>query len=594
MGKNKKNMEKYIGKIKKIIRNPLTLIIMGVVAFVVLIVFVNFGKDKSPVYDLTVVKKGEVVQEVSVTGRVKSAENVDLAFEKSGKVSIAPAKVGDSVKAGQLLAGLVNSDVSAQYNQALASVDSAKAMLSQYNAALDAQEAKLDELKIGTRSEEMQIAQTKVENAQKTLVDTESNLTNVESKATADLSNLYGGVKDILDDGYVKADDAVNKQIDELFIDESTDNPQLTFFTSSQAETDAEAKRVTSGTAIKQFRQELDGLLSDQSSLDTALVNADNNLKIVQDFLDALSKAVNESTSLTQATLTNYKYYVNTGRTNVNTALTNVNAKKQAIVAQKALNQLNITTARSSMNTAKNSLTSAQDELALKKAGATTQQVATQEAAVNQAKANIESQLAQIKYAEANAENYRAQLSKTMIISPIDGIVTKQECKVGEIVSASVSVVSVISEAQFEIEANIPEADTAKVKIGDSAKITLDTYGSGVIFEAKVIKINPAETILEGVATYKTTLQFTKEDERIKSGMTSNIDILTAKKENVIFVPQRAVFQKDGSSIILVNKDENKTEERKVEIGLKGSDGNVEIISGLNENEKIVASGQAK
>lgn len=569
-----------MGKIKKFIKKPLNIVLITTAIFVILVIVVSVNSNKKPALELITVGKGSVVQEVSVTGRVKSAEDVDLAFEKGGKIAIVPLQIGDSVKAGQLLAGLVNSDVMAQYNQSLASVDSAMATLNQYNAALAAQEAKLEELKIGSRPEELQISETKVENAKKSLAD-------AEVKAEIDLDNSYNGVEDVLSDAYVKADDAVNKQIDELFSDDRTDNPNLTFYTGSQAETDAKAKRVTAGMALVHFKNDLDVLATDRISLDLALTDGENYLKTVQDFLDALNRAVNESINLTQTTLTNYKYYVNTGRANVNTALTNVNSKKQAIAAQKALNQVNI-------NIAKNTLASAEDELNLKKAGATVQQIATQEAAVNQAKANVQSQEAQIKYAQANADNYRAQLVKTVITSPINGIVTKQDCKVGEIVSPNVSVVSVISEAQFEMEANVPEADIAKIKVGDTAKVTLDTYGSGVVFGAIVIKINPAETILEGVATYKTTLQFTKEDERIKSGMTSNIDILAEKKDNVISIPQRAVFQKSGEYFVSIPLEDNKVEEKKVEIGLKGSDGNVEIISGLSENEKIVSSGKVK
>lgn len=569
-----------MGKIKRFIKRPLGIAAIVVVAFIILVVSVSLGKNKKPVYEFYTIKKGDVIQEVSVTGRVKSADNVDLAFEKGGKVAVVSAKIGDNVKSGQLLVALNNADISAQLNQALASVQSAKASLNQYNAALDAQEAKLEELKIGSRPEELQIVETKVENAKKSLAD-------AEAKAEIDLNNSYDGVKDVLNDAYVKSDDAVNKQIDELFTDDSTDNPKLTFFTGSQAETDAKSKRVTAGISLKEFKQELDVLVIDKTSLDAELIKAENHLKIIQDFLDALNRAVNESINLTQTTLTSYKYYVNTGRTNVNTALTSVNAKKQAILSQKALNQVSI-------NTAKNVLDSSEDDLSLKKAGATIQQITTQEAVVNQAKANIESQVAQIKYAEANVDNYRAQFAKTIITSPINGVVTKQDCKIGEIVNANTPVVSVISEAQFEIEANTPEADIAKVKIGDNARITLDTYGSEVFFEAKVIKIDPAETILDGVATYKTTLQFMKEDERIMSGMTANIDVQTAKKENVIFVPQRSVMQKNGGYVVLIGKDDNKTEEKKVEIGLRGSDGNTEIISGLNENEEIIISGKVK
>ena len=136
--------------------------------------------------------------------------------------------------------------------------------------------------------------------------------------------------------------------------------------------------------------------------------------------------------------------------------------------------------------------------------------------------------------ARAGVNNIKAQISKTIISSPIRGIVTKQDAKAGEIVNASSPVVSVISDASFQVEANLPEADVSKVKINDSAKLTLDAYGSDTAFAAKVISIDPAETIIEGVSTYKITFEFDKEDERIRSGLTANIDILTKKKEGVL------------------------------------------------------------
>jgi multidrug efflux pump subunit AcrA (membrane-fusion protein) len=134
----------------------------------------------------------------------------------------------------------------------------------------------------------------------------------------------------------------------------------------------------------------------------------------------------------------------------------------------------------------------------------------------------------------------------------------------------------------------VPEADIAKIKIGDSAKVTLDAYGSDTYFPARVTKIDPAETMVEGVATYKAILQFAENDQRIRSGMTANMDIETAKKEGVLVVPQRAVIRKiDGSYRVQIFKDEQTSEERTVAVGLRGSDGNIEVVSGLSEGEKI-------
>jgi HlyD family secretion protein len=174
-----------------------------------------------------------------------------------------------------------------------------------------------------------------------------------------------------------------------------------------------------------------------------------------------------------------------------------------------------------------------------------------------------------------------------VLISPIDGVVTKQEAKVGEIMAANTIVVSLISESQFKIESNVAEADIAKVKIGNLAIVTLDAYSNDVIFEAGVVAIDPAETMIEGVATYKTTLHFTHEDKRIKTGMTADIDIVTDQRENVIVVPIRAIITKNGDTIVQILK-EKKPVETKVKTGLRGSDGNIEIIEGLSEGDKVV------
>lgn len=564
------------------------------VAFSVVIIlaagYLLFGRQKQqPAYNFTVAGRGSVVQKVSVTGRVKPTEKVDLAFEKSGKVSKINVKIGDKVISGQILAGLNNADVEAQLLQAQAGVESAKSSLAQYQAALLSQRAKLDELRRGTRPEELQIAETDVANAQKSLSDAQTNLKNVRNKATSDLANLYGKIKDILNDAYVKADDAVNKQTYELFLNYASDSRQLAFTTSdSQAKVDAEQQRVLAEAAVRTLKANLDNILADYAILDASLSDTKEQMIIIRDFLKRLNDALDFATNISLTTISTYKGYVNTGRTNINTAITNITNHQQAIESQKILNQNNISSAEASANTAQSTLTSAQDELALKKAGATPEQIASQEAQVKQAEANLSAQAAEVKSAEANVKNIQAQLAKTIIFSPINSIVTAQDAKIGEIVSANAPLISLISEAKFQIEANIPEADIAKVKIGDTAEVTLDAYGNDVVFEAKAISLDPAEIMIEGVATYKTTFEFTKEDGQIRSGMTANIDILTAKRENVIFVPSRAIITRGREKSVWVETAAGEIEERKIQAGLRGSDGNTETISGISEGEKII------
>jgi RND family efflux transporter MFP subunit len=180
-----------------------------------------------------------------------------------------------------------------------------------------------------------------------------------------------------------------------------------------------------------------------------------------------------------------------------------------------------------------------------------------------------------------------AKIEKTIIYAPIGGIVTAQDAKEGEIVTAQATVISIISEAEFEIETNITEIDISKIEIGDKASVTLDAYGDDGGFEAVVIFIDPAEKIIEGVSTYKTTLQFMDGNDKIKSGMSADLDILTNEKNNIIAIPQRAVITKNGNKIvrILQNKEVVEVE---VKIGIRGSDGRIEIIQGLKDGDEVI------
>jgi multidrug efflux pump subunit AcrA (membrane-fusion protein) len=144
------------------------------------------------------------------------------------------------------------------------------------------------------------------------------------------------------------------------------------------------------------------------------------------------------------------------------------------------------------------------------------------------------------------------------------------------------------STGEYKIEANVPEVDVAKVAVGDPARVTLDAYGSAEFFPATISAIDPAETVIEGVPTYTVTLRFDQKDERIKSGMTANIDIRTDQREGVLYIPARAVLtDADGRRFVRV-PDGLATRDVPVEVGLRGSDGRIEILSGLSEGDVVV------
>ena len=80
-----------------------------------------------------------------------------------------------------------------------------------------------------------------------------------------------------------------------------------------------------------------------------------------------------------------------------------------------------------------------------------------------------------------------------------------------------------------------------------------------------------------------------KEDGRIKSGMTGNADILYEKHSEVLVIPSRLVTEKNGEKFVTIIENNNQKEVT-VKTGLRGTDGNIEILEGLKEGDKAAVS----
>ena len=483
--------------------------------------------SKAPL-NVFAVRRGEIISEVSVTGKVKPAQSLDLAFEKTGRIAKIYFKVGAEINEGRTLVNLDNADLYAQLAQAEASVK--------------AEEAKLTELKSGTREEDIKVKQSELE------------------KTKQDLINYYRGVPDVLADAYAKADDAVRIKMSNIF-DSPKTGYQITFTPCDvNVASDASKLRAASETGLDSWKEGLAGLgaASKNEELSQVLAAAQSHLNLVKNLIDKTKDVLVAVCSITVPNADTYLTNVSTARSNMVTVLTNVNNREQDIASQKLAVQ------------------KVEDELNLKLAGTVPEQVAAQEAKVLQAK--------------ANADYERSQLAKTILRAPFSGIVTKVDFDPGDIVSLNTPVISLIGRGAYQIEVNIAESDIAKVKVGNPAKVTLDAYGPSLVFDAKVAQIDLSATIIEGVPTYKTTLIFSKEDARILAGLTANVDILSDQKENVLYVPTRNIISRDSKKFVKLVKDKKKEifEEVGVAVGLRGSDGRTEIISGLKEGDRVV------
>ncbi len=138
-------------------------------------------------------------------------------------------------------------------------------------------------------------------------------------------------------------------------------------------------------------------------------------------------------------------------------------------------------------------------------------------------------------------------------------------------------------------EADVSEANVASLQLGQSIDYTFDALGPDKHFQGKVLTINPASTIISGVVNYKVTGNL-DNIPNIKPGMTANMTILVAKKDNVLAIPSTAVINKNNKQYVKVIDDSKKKtyHEVQVQTGLPADGGLIEVVSGLEDRQEII------
>lgn len=173
------------------------------------------------------------------------------------------------------------------------------------------------------------------------------------------------------------------------------------------------------------------------------------------------------------------------------------------------------------------------------------------------------------------------------VSSPIDGVVGKVFLDKGEnILAQSTAVALVVDSAEAVVEIGIPEQDIPYISKGCPATLKLDSY-PGEMFNGEVSKVS--EVLDSASRTLDIEIALANPDNRLKSGMFARIDILTGKRQGALALPQDALSKEDSSYYAYVVED-GKARKVKVEIGI--SNDKVEILKGLEENQKVIVFGQ--
>jgi HlyD family secretion protein len=282
---------------------------------------------------------------------------------------------------------------------------------------------------------------------------------------------------------------------------------------------------------------------------------------------------------------------------------------------------------------AEGDLASAQAALELAKLNATRTQdlfakKTSSKADLDQAMATLHQAEANVKIKQGALDKAKADLEHCTITSPIDGTVISRNVDVGQTVAASLQAPVIFQIAndltKMQIDSNVAEADVGVLGVGQDVDFTVDAFPTRT-FHGKVVQVRNAPITVQNVVTYDTVIGVSNSDLKLKPGMTANVSIIIAHKDNVLQIKNAALRYRPagapsaeigprpvttharggGSSAVALAKAdgrERRSSERTVYVLSGGgpspaqiktgiSDGVVtEVIEGLKEGDRVVTA----
>ncbi len=586
------------------------------------------------------VQRGTLTASVGASGALQASNDVVLTFQSSGSVAEILVQEGDRVSKGTPLARLDRTDLQLQVQQAEANLASAQARLDQIKAGatekdiqiaqaqlksaqakyqqtlqtrpqdvaaaqaqLEQAQAKLDALLKGPTPEDVASAQAKVQQAQDNLDRTKSAASAAKEQARLAMEQAADSLRDAQNKwntaywDYVhastdKTDPVTGRPLNDRQIQQYADAKDAAWLAVQQAEAALEKAKIAYQDALN---QEASQVQAAQAQLDDAKAQLQKLLNGPTD------EEIRQARAAVDQAKANLERLQNSTPTDL--------AQLQAAVQQ------------------------ADATLKDLQAGPKPWDLASAMAAVQQAQAQLD--LARFRYDQAELR------------APFDGVVQAVNIKVGQNVNAGTPAIELVDTSRMYVDANISEVDVANVYPGQDVEMTFDAI-PGRTFSGRVTFVAPKGEVQQGVVQFKVrvellgeatggqpvgafpragrpgggqaqrtpsatpTAQATREGAQgptpeatpstrtqapeaspaaatgPKPGMTASLNVITARADNVLMVPNRAIFTQGGKKMvnILVNGRPTPVE---VQTGRSNST-MTEIISGLKEGDEVLVS----
>ena len=499
----------------------------------VVAVYIFSPKDTVPEgVEIGIVSTGSVQEVISETGVVLPTKEVALAFEQSGRITDISVGVGTEVTAGDTLIRLDDAQQTADLNAAI--------------ARLQAEEIRLSELENGADTASLAVTQAAVTAAESAVESARRALTDTTAQHDQLVTNAERTLRSASLEAFLQSREPMSSSA-------SYEAP-IVSGTYGHTEEGSYLIEVYGSNAPSGASIRVSGLETDTQPVSTVRPVAIGSRGLYRQFPEEFARRTTWEIPIPNTRSANYQSNLNT-----------YNAVVEA-------RELAITQAESALLAAEAGLEQSRSQYAQTAGSARSERIEAQRAVVRQMQAAVEA--ATIAY------------KNRALHAPFDGVVTMLDAQAGELSTPAQPIVSVISQEQFEIKVDISESDIEEMNVGDTATVTFDAYDDAE-FRAEVISIAPNAVLQDGVRVFEVTLRFVDRDDRIKAGLSADVDILTAIRDNVISIPSRAVAETLEGKFVRTITD-GKLVHIPVVIGLRGSDGNSEVIRGLTAGEEII------
>ena len=189
--------------------------------------------------------------------------------------------------------------------------------------------------------------------------------------------------------------------------------------------------------------------------------------------------------------------------------------------------------------------------------------------------------------AEGHYRGAAAQLSYSLIKSPIDGVVTDRPLYEGDLATANQPILTVMNLSRLIAKAHIPQAEAAQLKVGNPAELSVTGLDEPV--KGRVSLVSPA--LDPGSTTVEVWVEARKPDPALRPGMTVQVSMTAKTAKDAIVVPAGAVFQsEDTGDYVVVAGSDNKAHQKKVQVGIRNKD-SAQILGGINAGDPVITTG---